>query len=168
MKLHSLIGNLCLSASSALLVVAHRSNADWPAFIAIPAIFLLWILLRKWLAFWGASIQLCIYLALAIRGIILQQPVFPLALGSITALIGWDLADFERVQQASLLAEAESPLSTYRLQSLAITASASTILVAAGIWLHIQLPLGAIVLLVLVITVGLAYFVRILRNPALG
>jgi hypothetical protein len=164
MKLHSLIGNLCLIASIALLVVAHGPAADWPALIAIPAVLFLWILFRNRLAFWGASVLLCGYVALAIRDILLQEPVFPLVLGTLTALIWWDLAELEHRQQA----EAANPLTTYRLQSLAITAGASTLLIAAGIWLHLRLPLGVIVLLVLVITGGLAYVVRILRNPPLG
>jgi hypothetical protein len=168
MRLHSLIGNLCLIASIALLVVAHGPASDWPALIAISAVSLLLILLRNRITFLGASVLLCSYLALAIRDILLQDSVFPLVLGTVTALIWWDLAEHEHRPRAGLLAGAENALTTYRLQSLAITAGASTLLLAAGIWLHVRLPLGVIVVLVLVITGGLSYVVRILRNPPLG
>ncbi len=167
MKLHSIIGYVCFIASIALLALAYGPTGDWPALIAIPAALVLWILLKKWSVWWGASILLCVYLVLAGRGIMLQRPLVPLILGSMATLIWWDLADFGRGPDSVLLTQAGNSLQKYRLQSLALTTGSSLLLAAIGIWLRFQLPLGVIALLILLIMGCFVYAAGVLRRPPL-
>ncbi len=164
MKLHSIIGYLCLGTSIASLVVAFGLSIYWPALIALPAMLLFWLLTQSKSPFWRASVLLCVYLGLAVTAVLLKRPLLPLVLGCLAALVWWDLQDFESTQSNRTPAEASGSLQKYRLQSLALTAAAGLLLTGAGLWLRIQLPFGAIVLLILLITACLVYVVGILRN----
>ncbi len=168
MKLHAMIANLCLMASLACLALVYGPSSYWPALIAVPAMFPLWILTKRALASWRPSAVLCVYLLLAAAGIMLRRPQLPLILGSTATLIWWDLKDFEEGHRAGILAKADRSLQKYRLQSLGFTAGASLLLVGIGFWLRIQLPFGVIALLILLIAGCLVYAAGILRNPPLS
>ncbi len=167
MKRHSIIGKLCLIASVASLVLVYGPSIYWPVLIALPAMLLLWMVAKKTLAAWRPSAVLCVYLVLAVMGVILRHPLLPLILGSIAALIWWDLTDFEEGLHAGILAKAESSLQKYRLQSFVLTIGATLLLEIAGLSLRLPLPFGVVVLLMLLATGCLVSLAGSLRNRPL-
>lgn len=169
MKPHSILGILCLIASIALLALAYGPGSHWPALLPLPLALALWILARKRTSPWGAPVLLCVYLVLAVAAVLWGRPLIPLIFGTITALVAWDLADFEDARPGgNAPMDSDDSLERYRLQSLAITAAATLPFAAMALWLRVELPLGAIALLILLITGGLVSAVGALKNPRLS
>jgi hypothetical protein len=152
MRLHSIICAICLLLSAVCLVGAYLLGGYWLILLTIPAMLLLWIAARGQAAFWLATSLLAIYVLLAAIGIIIGVQALPIVVGCIFALAAWDLADFGEIMAHDVLPRARATLEKNHLQSLAITAGISLLLIGAGYWLRLRLPFGVIVILGLLVT----------------
>jgi hypothetical protein len=166
MRLHFTLGVLSLLLSVACLVGAYLLDGYGLIWLAVPAMLVLWTGTRGRPIFWPATSLLAIYVLLAVVGIIIGASLPLLLVGSICALAAWDLAEFAGSLVGNVHPMARASLEKSRLQSLALMAGISLLLIGMDYWLRLRLPFGIIVVLVLLVTGCIVYFVHRLGNSA--
>ena len=164
MALHSLVQLVCIAGSTGCLLLGYALAGNWPVALVLAAVALFWILMSKKSAFWASSGALVAYLGLCVVGILLNCPLPPLVLGSLSTLTWWDLTDSGQGFCSEPPGKFRRLLEKHRLQSLALMIGISLMLEAAGLWLSLQLPFGVILLLVILAMIGILYTVHQLRN----
>ncbi len=136
----------------------------WPAALSLAAMLLLWIIVRKGSAFWVASSLLSVYLIFAGIGVVMKGPLIPIVAGCIAAVVWWDLMDFGESLHDAKPQGMGASLEKLHLEALAIMVGTCLLVEAAGLWLRVQLPFGAIAILVLLACGCILYAVHRLRN----
>ena len=112
------------------------------------------------------SLGFVTFVTIAAYGLYLHVAALWMLIGVVAALIGWDLARFQR----RLDSQAGSPLATSQLKTihlsrLAAVSGLGLLLGAASMALQIDLTLGWAVLLGLLMVVSLSWVVRRIRSP---
>ncbi len=161
-----MIQNLCVAASAICLALAYFPIVHiWAIALGMLAALLFWVAIGKGSTYWTATSLLAVYFVAAVMAVLLKGSVLPVILGSLSALLWWDLMDFAHTMNDAEGLKAMALLQAYRLRSLAIVVGVSLLLEGAGLWLRFQLPFGVILLLVL-LTVGCILYATRLLRPA--
>jgi hypothetical protein len=114
----------------------------------------------------GQTTGFVTFVAVAAYGLHLQVAVVWMLVGLVAALIGWDLARFQRRLDSQVDSPVEtSQLKTIHLSRLATVSGLGLLLGAASLALQIDLTLGWAVLLGLLMAVSLSWVVRRIRSP---
>lgn len=162
--LGSVIQIFCVVISIACLCLAFIAAGYWWILLAIPAMLLFWIALKTWSATRTGSGLFAIYLILAMLGMLLKAQMPTLLIGSISALVAWDLNDLREDIAHQARTDAMVALERRRLQMLAVTAAISLILTLVVSSIRLHIPFGIIVLLALLVAACLRYAVQRLSN----
>ena len=153
-----------LVISIACLTQAYMAVGYWWIVLAIPAMLVFWIATNKRSASRAGWALLAVYLILAMIGVLLKAQVPILLIGTIGALVAWDLSDLREDTAGQARIEAVVALETRRLQVLGVTAAISLVLTLVVPSIRLQVPFGIIVLLVLMVAACLRYAVQRLAN----
>jgi hypothetical protein len=106
---------------------------------------------------WAAAGLLVVHLLLGAFGITSSVSVMLMIISSTSALILWDLVQFDQRLAGHMPDSTDMSVEKYHLQSLAAAASAGMILAVVGAYITLQLTFGVVVLLTLM-TVGCLVF----------
>ena len=164
MKPRSTILNICLIISTGCLGAGYIFDGYWQILPVLLVILLFWMMAKKQLGFWPTSGFLLVYLALAAIGVVADLPVGLMVVACTLALASWDLIQFERNLNENLLLETSTPFEKHHLRSLVLAVSAGLLLAFMSLYIHLQLPFGVIVSLVLIamgcLIYGMQYIVK--------
>lgn len=164
MKARSTILNICLIISTGCLGAGYIFDGYWQILPVLLVILVFGMMTKNQLGFWSTSGFLLVYIVLAAIGVVADLPVGLMILACTFALASWDLIQFERNLNENLLLETSTPLKRHHLRSLALAASAGLLLAFMSLYIHLQLPFGVIISLVLIamgcLIYGMQYIVR--------
>ncbi len=163
-QLGSAIQIISLVISIACLTLAFMVAGYWWILFTIPAMLVLWIATNKLSGSRSGSALMAVYLILAMIGALLKLQVPILLIGSIFALVAWDLNDLREDLAGQAHTDATMTLERRRLQVLAATAAISLVLTLAATSIRLRIPFGIIVLLVLLVAACLRYAVQRLAD----
>jgi hypothetical protein len=149
MKVRSIILNTCLITSIGCVGVGYLFAGYWLIVPALLVMAFFWIFTKQRSVFGSASSVLLGFVILAAIGIIADLSLNLMLIACTTALVSWDLMQFNQSRVGNPLHKTNSSLEKYHLQSLASAASAGLMLAFMGSLISVRLPFGVIVLLVL-------------------
>ncbi len=159
-RLGSAIQIISVVIAIACLALAFVSAGYWWILFAIPAMLVFWIAANKWSASRSGSALIAVYLILAMLGALLKVQMPILLIGSIFALVAWDLNDLTEDLAGQAPTDATMALEKHRLQVLAVTAAISLLLTLVAPSVRLHVPFGIIVLLILMVAACLRYAVQ--------
>jgi len=149
MKVHSIILTICLIISTGCLGTGYILAGHWLVLPVFLLVGLLWYLTNKGSVFLSASSLLLVYVVLAAFGITAGLSSLLMIVACTTALVSWDLIQFNRSVAGNPLGDTNVSIEKIHLQSLALAASAGFMLALISLYIDVHFPFGVIVLLVL-------------------
>lgn len=157
MKKHSIILTICLILSTGCLGVGYILAGYWLILPVLIAFLLVWIFTRNKSVFRSASILFLGYVLLASIGITAGLSSILMIFACATALVSWDLTQFDPRLAKNTFRNLNSSLEKNHLQSLALATFAGLVLAIFSSYQNLQFPFGIIVFLALVAIVCLIY-----------
>ncbi len=149
MKIHKSALIFCLSAAF-LCLLAGYANHFWIILLAGAGAASFTFLTRKQSGLWPSSVILATYVLLTVIGITSGCSSYWMIIGITFALAGWDL--HHKLISGSDYSKAD-PKS--HILILTIAAGSGLVLALVDLQIHIQLPFGVLVGLILLIYLGL-------------
>ena len=163
-SISSIILIICLIISTGCLGAGYILAGYWQILAVFPLMALFWIYTKNRSAFWADSSFLLAYLVLAAIGIVDDQSLVLMIIACTTALVSWDLMQFNQSMVGCSIPDANAALEKYHLNSLALAASAGLILALSSIYINLQFPFGVTILLVSIAMGCLLYSMRYIRS----
>jgi len=153
MKVFSNLLIICLTITIGCLGVGYITGGYWlilPIFIIM---LLFWIFMKNQPVFWPTSSLLVVFIILAAVGMLAELPFMLMIIAGTTALVSWDLMQFNQSMVGNAAPKTNKSLEKFHLNSLALAAFAGLTLALISSYISLRFPFGLIVVLVL-ITVG--------------
>jgi len=150
MTFRTIILNICLIISTGCLGTGYILAGYWLILPALLAMVLFWIFTKDQPVFWSASSLLVVIVILAAIGITVDLSLTLMIIACTTALVSWDLIQFNQSMVGNSLRKTNASVEKYRLHSLALAASTGLMLVLISSYINLQFTFGLIVFLVLI------------------
>jgi hypothetical protein len=149
MPFRKILALLSVILSTACLVLGFISVGQWEALAVALMTLSVWLPACKWPSNWLPSFALIISISLAAMGLYAGSQPFWTMLAATLALSSWDLVLFDHSLTNSLF---EAPLALLEMkhyQNLGLALGLGLLGIAAIRMLHVQIPFGGLVLLVI-------------------
>lgn len=156
---------ISISVSALCLSGAYALQLRWEGALLVAGCLGFSILFWRRACSWLPSALLLVYTAAAIGGILLGLQPGLLIAGMTAALGAWEAASFLQSAQGDHENESFQKMQKEHLQRLIQVMAVSLLIGFSGLFLRLQLPFAAVVLIVLAALMGLHQF-RLLAQPA--
>ncbi len=164
MTIRSIILYSCLIISTLCLVTAYIFAGYWLILPAFLAIVLFWIFTKNQPVFLSASSLLVVFVILAAIGITINLSLILMIVACITALVSWDLIQFNQSMVGNSPRRTSASLENNHLYSLALAAFAGLTLALISSYINLQFPFALILFLVLMAMGCLVGSMQYIRN----
>jgi hypothetical protein len=147
-----------------LFIGGFAANRQWDLALAALGVGALWLVGEK--QHWRGLASPAFLTLVALAGLGVYRGVAPLwmFLGTVAALISWDLDHFVTYLAQAEDIEAETTLQQAHFKRLQLTAILSLLLGGAALALQLNLTFGLAIFLTLLMVVSLALAVRFIRR----
>ncbi len=155
-----MIQGLCLLTSITCLGFPYLLAGKWliiPVFLAMIGF---WIIMKKWSAFWSASILLSTFVLLAAMGMLANLSTLLMVVASTAALACWDLTNFSQSIVVGQPPEITLLLQRDHLQSLSLAICAGFMLAFISSYLNLRISFLGMIFLVVFAIGCLTYVVQ--------
>jgi hypothetical protein len=133
----------------ACLSVGYAQAGQWLALVAVILPLLAWLFSARWPYRWLPLAGLVLSVSLSGAGLFLGAAPVLMILSATLALAGWDLMLWENDLPADLPAALLSRLAYSHYRALALAVGLGLLAALAGRFLHLQLPFGILIVLIL-------------------
>jgi hypothetical protein len=157
MSWRKILSLVCPIASAVCLAVAYAQVGRWIALAIVLLTFLAWLLARKRPSIGLSSTALVISVGLAAAGLFAGASPFLMMLSATFALASWDLVllDHTLTDDSNSSAKTIALFENRHYQSLALALGLGLLVAVTGQLIHLQIPLGGMILLVILALFGL-------------
>ena len=144
---------ISLLISTGCLAAGYILFGYWLIFLVFPLMLIAWLLTYKRSIYLAASILLSGYVTLAAIGITLDLSPVLMIIAPTTALVSWDLLQFDQGSSGNLFYKSNLLREKHHLSSLALATSTGLILALLSANINLHIPFVVVVFLVL-LTMG--------------
>ena len=157
MPLRRILSLVCPMICAACLAAGYAANGGWIAIAASASTGLMWLLAYKRPASLPPSGALVISVVWGAVGLLADATPILMILSTTLALVGWDLMllDHTLTGCANSSAQTISLFENRHYQSLALALGPGLLIVIAGRMIHIEIPLGGLIVLTILALFGL-------------
>ena len=155
-----------LGCATCALAAGYAIGGLWIWILPILGLAALWLLGQRRGLKWVTSLELLLYVGLAVIGLGQQLTSGLMLLGIIAALAAWDLEDFHHRMDGVERVDHREGLERKYLQRLLIIEGSGTLLAVAAVSLTVTFSFGSALLLGLVAVVGLSRTIGFLRRES--
>ena len=156
MSLRKTIFAICLVSSAFCLISGYILSGQWIGAVIVLICNSIWLLARKYAAYWLAHFCLLGSVCLAVVGILTGSPPFLMIIGLGLALAVWDLFFLVVALDSNSSGEQTRQYENKHIQSLAIALGAGLLLVLLARLIHFQTSFIILALLILLVIFGLS------------
>src|SRR5512143_613287 len=128
-----LLRNACLVISALCMAVAFLVRGHWMIVLVLLAQMAFWVALGRRSVRWRSSCLLVTYVSLVVAGVLMGLAIAILLVGTIAALVAWDLLNFGETLKDASGPTSMDLLSRSHLRSLSLAVISGGLLSAAGL-----------------------------------
>ena len=141
----------CLLLSTGLLAAGYLLAGLWQIVLVFPVALLFWMIAKSQPGISIPAVLLGSYISLASLGVLIGLNRYLMVYGPILALAGWELQMFQTGLIVELRQSNIELLERNHLKSLSIVIILSLLVTTIGMNVHLRLPFGVILFLVLLV-----------------
>jgi mannose/fructose/N-acetylgalactosamine-specific phosphotransferase system component IID len=164
MFLRKILTLICPLLTALCLAFGYSMIEPWIAFTAALITVLVWLFACKWSSTWLPSAALVVSVSLAAIGLLVGATPFLMLLGALLALTSWDLVFLDHVLSGNSPTKTVTLLERNHYQRLSLALGLTLLGTITGRIIHVQIPFGGMILLVMLAFFGFGRVWRMLSN----
>jgi hypothetical protein len=157
---------ISLGCATGAFMAGYAIGGLWIWTLPILGLAALWLLGQRHGLKWLSSLELSLFVGMAIYGLWLKLAPGLMLVGMVASLVVWDLESFlQRMEDAERVDQRDALEQKY-LRRLLIVAGSGALLAVGGLSLDLNFSFGSALLLSLLAVVGLSWTIRFLRRES--